>query len=280
MGRTSGAPGSFIRAPIAGWFAAGASAVAVITVAAVVAAAPVNAANAKPAMHTTSPGASSCSAAYAASSPAALQMGVPAYFYSTTLWSEAVQHLPQYMILNPDSGPGTAPDPHFSQQASEARSAGICLLGYVPTNYGRISLPTVERQISEYRDWYGITSVFLDETPWTTSAFSYYSKLAGYIRQTTGSLVAMNPGCVPDESYATLADLLVVFEGSASEFTGWTPPAWSPTSVHARLWDIVYSAPGAGAAQVSAAAASRGASVAYVTDGGLPNPYDSLPSWW
>lgn len=203
--------------------------------------------------------------------------GVPAYVWDTAEWRRQLDGRPATVVFNPSSGPGQQRDAHFSEQVGLAAAAGTCLLGYVRTDYGRRPVKDVQQEVDSYRRWYGVTSVFFDEASYQAADAAYYSTLARYVRRTAGALVALNPGMVPEPVYADIADLLVVFEGSADQYDAWTPPSW--TGGRAAHWHLVHSTPDDRWRDVLAMTGRRGGAVVYVTDDVLDNPWDAFPPY-
>jgi hypothetical protein len=209
-------------------------------------------------------------------------VGLPAYFYPGPDWSRVAAGAPavRYAIVNPASGPGLSRDAAYATVLLESRAAGVEVLAYVSTRWGTRPLFEVLHDIERYRDWYGIRSIFLDEAATAESGLPYYQELSRAVRRTSGARVALNPGTVPDERYAELADLLVVFEGSYADYRRWAPPPWQDRYPVDRFWHLVHATPRAQLAAALEAAERRSAGVVYITDDVLDNPWDRLPSYW
>jgi hypothetical protein len=163
------------------------------------------------------------------------------------------------MIVNPDSGSGTAKSEAYAKAIDKARSMGIKILGYVPTSNGlrcfdcttanrpsacageegrqlpvcRLSGASmcVKKDIDNYYDWYNLDGIFLDEVQskesiedncettdinetCTGCAEAYYKPIVDYIhrkrpailgcRGDVPPIVTLNPGTIPDVSYANI----------------------------------------------------------------------------
>jgi Spherulation-specific family 4 len=69
---------------------------------------------------------------------AAQSMAVPAYFYPGPFWSQLDRAGSgvDVAVMNPNSGPGTGPDPQYVRAVRSAKAAGITVVGYVYTSYG------------------------------------------------------------------------------------------------------------------------------------------------
>jgi hypothetical protein len=209
-------------------------------------------------------------------------VGLPAYFSPGPAWSAVAGGAPvvRYVIANPVSGPGSTVDPAYSSVVAAASAAGVEVLGYVSTRWGTRPLGAVLQEIEHYQAWYGIAGVFVDEAASSTSELPYYRQLALAVRRAAGGPVALNPGTVPDESYAEVADLLVVFEGSYADYRRWAPPPWQDGYPRERFWHLVYATPADDLRAALTAAEGRSAGVVYITDDVLDNPWDRLPSYW
>ena len=141
---------------------------------------------------------------------------VPAFFPPQD-WGRASTggRNPAVLILNPSSGPGAAPDTVFQPAIAAAAGAGTNVIGYVGTNYAQVPLAQAEQEIRDYRDWYGVTGIFLDQTPTEgTQQLGYYQALARYIHRTTpDAVIWLNPGDYPDRRYMSVGNVVMAFEG-------------------------------------------------------------------
>ncbi len=212
-----------------------------------------------------------------------VRLGAPAYFCPGPLWAQTLAAGPslRFAVINPGDGPGLSYDPAYAATATAAEAAGVHLLGYVPTCWGSRPRADVLRDVRRYRDWYGLTGVFLDEASTSVEGLRHYAELTDAVRcHAAGSVVALNPGVTPDEGYAAIADLLLVFEGSWAAYARWSPPTWRRHHPRARFWHVVYATPPQALPMALDRARSSGAELVYVTDRALDNPWDGLPSYW
>lgn len=208
---------------------------------------------------------------------------IPAYFYPGPLWEQATAAAPKVgaMIMNPNSGPGAAPNPDYVAAVNKARAAGIRVLGYVHTSYGARDASVVKAEIDAYKDWYSVDGIFLDETASGVAALPYYQELAGYIRARPGKLIMLNPGVVPDERYLGVGDVVVVFEGTYSSYQEFQLPRWVFTYPANRFAHLVYGVATTKAMKNTLSLSQkRNAGSVYVTEDDLPNPWDTLPGYW
>ncbi|HLK17241.1 MAG TPA: spherulation-specific family 4 protein, partial [Fimbriimonadaceae bacterium] len=161
---------------------------------------------------------------------------VPAYFYPSGSglndWARMSAVAPQVdltAILNPNSGPGASVDPNYVAVDDSLRSAGGHVLGYVYSSYGARSLAAVEADIDSYLGMYGVDGFFIDEMASSPADHAYYKTLYNYIHAKSPNLrVVTNPGTSFDQSYLAdpVADTVVSFEGSGSQYAGYSPDPW------------------------------------------------------
>ena len=80
---------------------------------------------------------------------------VPAYFYpiGNNDWnamSNAAGRVPLTALLNPDSGPGTAPDQNYVSAVANLHTAGAQVVGYVHTSYATRPWSQVTNDVNLY----------------------------------------------------------------------------------------------------------------------------------
>lgn len=230
------------------------------------------------------PGLSVVGSASLASAPYGIL--VPAYFdpYSDpTDWNTLVQtagRVPLLVILNVNSGPGSAQDPTYVSLVNQLRAKGALVYGYVHTSGGTRALGTVEAEVAQYHAWYALDGVFVDEyaSTATSSTLSYYESLAAAIRG-DGWAIMGNPGTNFDEAFLTdhTADAFVDFEDVQANVAASPQPAWQPTFPSGQFAEIFLSAPDVAqaATQIST---QRHAYWLYATPQGVSTAYSSLDS--
>jgi hypothetical protein len=233
---------------------------------------------------------------------------VPAYSYPTppaAYWTTVISAAPtvNYLVANVDSGPGVtgSADPDYTTVIDLAlATAGLTVLGYIDTEHTSTTIESVETQVNLWNTYYpGVTSIFLDNVSTDTGAdLTYYTTLCNYIHAAhAGAIVMLNHGTIPNEAYAAIGDVMIVFEGpSYTDGTGVTPwpdfspPSWFSSLPASRFAALIYeTAPSAGldggtplAWQTALAQAqTAGIGNLYLTDATLAgNPYDVLPTYW
>ena len=202
----------------------------------------------------------------------------PLYAYPGTEpgpWAEAVANAGSLagLILNPDSGPGAAAEPEFVAAAGRLRAAGVPLLGYVDTAYGRRHHREVVADIERHRDWYDVDGVFLDQAGSGADLLPHYRRLAVAARSLDASRVVLNPGVHPHPGFAETADLLITFEGSWEQYQQLRPPQWTGAFPARRFGHLVHGTPADRCAAVPELARLRHAEVSYATPGTGANPW-------
>ncbi|MFG2904091.1 spherulation-specific family 4 protein [Kitasatospora sp. NPDC048286] len=183
------------------------------------------------------------------------------------------------VVLNLADGPGAVPDHVFAEAADELRAAGLPLVGYTDTDYGRRPHAAVVADILTYRQRHGITGVYLDQVSTHPGALAHYRRLATAARAAGCGTVVFGHGEHPDPGYAEvgLADLLVTFEGDWDAYRGMTLPLWTGRHAASRFCHLVYDVPVEHARDAAALIAARRAGVGCAVPGAGDNPWRTLP---
>jgi hypothetical protein len=218
---------------------------------------------------------------------------VPAYFdpSASNYWSRLAAQAAKmpgrlYAIANPDNGPGSSREQAYTSVMATMQSNGGKVIGYVWTNYGAVSISTVESQIDQWYSYYpSINGIFLDCQANVTGQESYYLQLYGYVKQKDSSAIVVgNPGTNTIESYLfdggqRVTDVVCIFETNTG-FDSWTPSSWTSKYDRSNFYVIPYNRqPGEWLTAVNRAA-SLNVGWIYCTDATLPNPYNTLPSYF
>jgi len=209
---------------------------------------------------------------------------LPAYFYPGAQWDSALASTTSSstIVVNPDSGPGSAYNAAYAVVVASARAKGAVLYGYIDTDYTLTSLPQIQAEIGDYRSWYGIENYYFDDVSSSSTDFAYYESVNQLARDTdSDASIMLNPGDYPNAEYATLGDILVVFEGSYQSLESTAPPTWSydyPRSMFAmQVSDVPSETLGEA---LSLAATDR---MQYVYASPLTTAstlYEQVPSYW
>ncbi|MES4891090.1 spherulation-specific family 4 protein [Streptomyces sp. NPDC096012] len=181
------------------------------------------------------------------------------------------------VVLNPASGPGTAPDPAFTAAARALRAAGARVLGYVDTDYGVRERAEIAEDVRRHQEWYATDGFFLDRVTATAAGLPACRRLVRELRRLGAGTVVLNPGAHPDPGYGRLADLTVTFEGHWTTYvTAFTRPAWTARHPPDRFCHLVYGVPEALVPLAVRTAHERGAAVCGPVTGEPPNPWAAL----
>ncbi|HVT34895.1 MAG TPA: spherulation-specific family 4 protein [Nevskiaceae bacterium] len=217
---------------------------------------------------------------------------VPAYFYPNATginyWMQlpAAGAVPLTAILNPNNGPGSSTDPQYTAALAQVHAAGGRVTGYVHTQYGARAAATVQGEVDQYAALYNVDGIFVDEMSSQSADVPYYAALYAYIKNRNAAWnVVGNPGTNTVEDYlkpATRgADTLVIYEDKAAHLAAFAPAAWTANYSADHFAAIIHTQPDANAMRAELGAASlANVGWVYITDDVLPNPYDTLPSYW
>jgi hypothetical protein len=221
----------------------------------------------------------------AAPRPGSVKMAVPAYFTPGPEWQRVIAGAPAVgmIVFNPDSGPGTATDPAYTQSIAQAQAAGIIVLGYVATNYGQRAEADVVADINRYYDLYSPSGIYFAEGPMDadcTGMESMYHRFSDTVRgRDASAYLAVGTRYCP--TYIFFFDLMVQFARNWTEYqTDYAPPDWMPANSSQRFAHFVHSVPAADGSRALSLAVANGAGWVFITDGTDPNPWGALPSYF
>lgn len=194
-------------------------------------------------------------------------------------WERLVRAAPALrgVVLNAADGPGRCPDPSFRAVAARLRGAGVPVLGYVDTAYGRRPFRSAVADLRRHRRWYDVDGVFYDRAATEALLLPRYRRLALVSRALGARTVVLNPGTHPDPGYAEVADLLVTFEGSWEAYRTARVPDWTADHLPSRFCHLVYGVPQERAGLVARTAGRRGAAVHCAVPGKGENPWQTAP---
>jgi hypothetical protein len=207
---------------------------------------------------------------------------VPLYSYPTdSAWSslikikESYPSVPIIAIINPDNGAGSSKDSNFVSGIKDLQSSGIVVLGYVYTNYGSRSLSTIETQMKDYKNWYGVSGIMFDEMS-NSGSVSYYTSLATFAKSLDFKLTMGNPGTTVSSSLVGIFSNLCIYENPGM-------PANSQIDGYTSYGKAGFSYIAYGVGNMPSSSTIKGTTnyVAYlfITNLGGSNPYGGLPSY-
>lgn len=130
---------------------------------------------------------------------------VPLYVSPGRIWNEAIAGkyahplVPVVIIVNVDNGPGAIKTQNYVAYVKKAQEAGIDVLGYVFTKYGRRSQDEVDAQMLRWYNFYHTDGIFLDQMADGNAA--YYQAATAFAHAHALWFVMGNPGVnVPGNS--------------------------------------------------------------------------------
>jgi Spherulation-specific family 4 len=227
-----------------------------------------------------------------------LNILIPLYIYPNWydrdkyIWKQVVvaaKKVPITAIINPNNGPnGTPPNVDYQQGIRDLRQAGVRIVGYVHSNYGKRDLNLVKADIDLYTKHFNVDGIFIDETASSRDKLDYYQKVYQYIKSQRKSLqVIINPGTHLDESYMKkpVADVAVIFENDRKVWNAYQPPVYIQNYSAPHFAALVHTAANKKVMKgILDRAINANFGYVYITNDSTNtanhNPWDSLPSYW
>jgi Spherulation-specific family 4 len=207
---------------------------------------------------------------------------IPLYTYPGSTWTNVVAvekanpGVPIVAIINPNSGPGASMDSNYVAGILSLQSAGVVVLGYVPTGYASRSLSEVESMVNDYKNWYPVNGIFFDEMSNVAGHEGFYSTLNAYAKSLGFAYTVGNPGSDTLASYIGTVDTIVIYENqglpSLSSLEG-----WHSQYAKGNFAMMAYGVPSVDQSYPSTVSPHVG--YIYITNAGLPNPYGALPPY-
>lgn len=221
---------------------------------------------------------------------------VPLYSYPTDAsWASLAsakqrrKKIPVTVIVDPANGVGAAIDPNYVTGIQLLRASCIHVLGYVDTAYAARPQAAVEAEIGTWQQFYpDITGVFLDRMSNLPGNESYYGAISTYAHSLGLAETVGNPGTDTPESFLGTVDTLLIYENAGLPDLPSIAGAWYASHAKRNFGIIPYAiAPLSPRRPTSLSATDRAFITAaaplvgwiYLTDGMLPNPWDTLPPY-
>lgn len=207
---------------------------------------------------------------------------VPLYTYPGGTWDTVIETkndhpgVPIVAIVNPASGPGGSRDSNYVSGIVELKDAGVIVLGYVSTAYAGRSLDSVRGDIDRWGSWYDVDGIFFDEqTNWAGGEW-YYTQAGDYTESKGLDFTVGNPGANSLPSYLSTVDVVLIYESpglpNLNNYASWKQYD------NDQLGMIPFSVGSLPTSWLEDATEFVG--WVYVTSDSLPNPWDSLPSYF
>lgn len=213
---------------------------------------------------------------------------IPAYFYDETLWQKIINtkySLNYFVIANVQDGPGKILDKNYKNWISLTNKSNKKVLGYVYTSYTKRDINLVKKDIERWIKFYPeIKGFFIDEVSDSKreSELNYYSEIYKFIKNLNKNFyVILNPGNSDiNLDLIKISDSTVIFESDYKEFNKFEIPFWIKSYNPNKFVSIIYNVPKKDVLSVYEFLKKSGIGIIYITDDNLPNPYDTLPSYY
>src|SRR3989442_150596 len=211
---------------------------------------------------------------------------IPLYTYPTDgSWSASLQakkahpNVPIIAIINPSDGPGGSSDSNYVQGVKNFQAAGIIVIGYVATGYASHGMSDLDAQISRYKNWYSVNGIFFDEMANNQGNENYYSTLNTYVKSVGMTYTMANPGTTTRKSYVGPLDSIIIYESAGPPSLSYPPSAtFYPSYSKSNFGFLAYSVPSLDTSFETST--STYVQWMYITNDGLSNPWDTLPSYF
>jgi hypothetical protein len=220
-----------------------------------------------------------------------LRLLVPAYIHpggeGRTEWQkliEAASKVEIVAIANPGSGPGEERNAEYDAIFTEAGSAGITLVGYVGTDFGKRPQAAIKKDIDTWVAFYPqLRGFFFDQQPPESRYVAQFVELRDYAKQKLRDpVVITNPGILCDEAYLAqgVSNITCVFLNYQG-FERFEPPAAFKTYDPSRFAAIPYNITDVDTMRAFVRdAILKRIGYIYISDAKLPNPWGRLPVYW
>ncbi len=180
-------------------------------------------------------------------------------------------------IVNPSDGPGSSKSSAYTSGIAALQAAHIEVIGYVATGYGSHSIASMESEMDQWKSFYPtLQGIFFDEQSNSTSDVAHYQTLSQYAKSLGFNHTVGNPGTDVPAAYIGAVDTMLIYESngvpSISSLAQWSsyPPSnfgVIPYAVSAMNTTFVQQA-------------RQYVEYIYLTNDDLPNPWDSLTSYF
>src|SRR2546422_1730765 len=229
-------------------------------------------------------GAAATRTSFAASSNSGVV--IPLYTYPTDgTWAATLQarsahpNVPIIAVINPSDGPGGSSDPNYVQGVKNFQAAGVIVLGYVATGYASHAMSNLDAQINSYWNLYRVDGIFFDEMANNQGNENYYSTLNTYVKSLGMTMTMGNPGTSTLKSYVGTLDSIIIYESAGTPSLSYPASAtFYPSYSKSNFGFLAYSVPSLDTSFETST--STYVQWMYITNDGLSNPWDTLPSYF
>jgi hypothetical protein len=182
--------------------------------------------------------------------------------------------------INPANGPGTSRDMNFVNGISNLRSHGVVVIGYVFTSFASRPIADVEKDIFTYKSFYpNLNGIFFDEMSNVAGNENYYRTLSRFAYSLGFTYTVGNPGTATLPSYIGTVNTLIIYENSVlPSIDTLDASTFHPAYQTKNFGIVVFNQPTLDTNFVNQAKSF--VQYIYITNGNLPNPFDSLPPYF
>ncbi|CAM5684110.1 Phage tail protein OS=Streptomyces alboniger OX=132473 GN=CP975_23525 PE=4 SV=1 [Streptomyces alboniger] len=191
-----------------------------------------------------------------------------------------------WVVLNiTGNGPGSRPDQHCLEAAGRLRNAGIRVLGHLDATYGARAFGEMISDAHRYIDWYRVDGFLLGRCPTERVALPEVRRTVTTLRAISdGAHIVLGHGTHPHSGYAEIADQLVTFSGSWSDYRWSQVAEWTADHSPERFCHFVHGVPRGHLDEALRIARWQGAATIYLTDRtdrfGRSDPWETMPGYW
>ncbi|HLK90514.1 MAG TPA: spherulation-specific family 4 protein, partial [Polyangia bacterium] len=185
--------------------------------------------------------------------------------------------VPVLAVVNPANGPGAASSADYAAGISKLTAAGVKVIGYVHTLWGKRPAGELQTEMGQWKSWYpGVSGIFFDEMASATGEETYYKDLTTYAKGNGFDFTIGNPGQDTSPTYVGTEDVILIYENSGLPSVG-AIGGWHTTYGRNNFGVIPYNV--AGLDTTFIASAKPYVAYIYMQSDTLPNPWDSVPSY-
>jgi hypothetical protein len=242
-----------------------------------------------------------CASSFCSFCPSAAQAAATTYpnstclvttvpLYSPAMWEAASGMKPEANVgianwgSNSENsgkgGPGTAKVAADATMITTAEKDGTKIIGYIATDYAKngkgYTDADIEVQMTDWFDWYGVSTFFLDEAPTQTVHEPYYATLKSWASSHISSSAQewLNMGAYPAaSSWMNDANTIMDWENGSAPTT---PPSWVHNYPASRFAMVMNAVPESGIAAAVSDIEGAHAGAGFVTS---DDTYQTLPNW-
>jgi hypothetical protein len=223
-----------------------------------------------------------------------LGFGVPAYAHpllAPSEWAELARPgTPLHWVaLNVARGPGTRPDPLYTEAVGRLREAAVPVIGVLDTRHGDRPFAQLVSDAHHYLEWYGVDGFYLERAPTEREGVSDCRRVTTTLRALLGAdgdgdggdgHIVLGHGSHPYPGYAEVADQLVTFCGPWTDYRWSEAPQWTAGYPPERFCHLVHGVPAPHLDNAMRIARWQGAATVFFTDRTDHAAWEGLPGYW